>query len=79
MINKISNTQYTIITGGKGECHCTGTRNIAENIFGEFKKIVVTPTNCGNWCCDNMHGTQWYFIENTGNNFCGSCRCIEPI
>ena len=65
MIEEICSADISMCYGGKGECHCAGTKDPAEKIFGPFRKITLDATECLHWCVETKHGTRWKFISNS--------------
>lgn len=64
MIKEIYNADISMCYGGKGECHCAGTKDPAEIIFGTFRKITSDEVECVHWCVKTKGGTKWKFISN---------------
>ena len=65
MIKEIRNADISMCYGGKGECHCSGTKDPAEAIFGSFRKITSDAVECMHWCVETKGGTRWKFISNS--------------
>ncbi len=65
MIREICNADISMCYGGEGECHCGGTKDPAEIIYGPFRKITSDEVECRHWCVETKGGARWKFISNS--------------